>query len=269
MQQVILFLIRKKEFLFFMFLFAVSVGLTIQKHSYHKSKFVNATSAITGRVYEFKNEFSTYLNLANHNQKLQNENAQLRAQLSNININSVENYPEETPYEVIPARLIQQSYHKKENILLINRGAKHGVEPDMGVITTNGIVGVVASVGEEYATVLSVLHTASNINAQLKKTNHIGALTWNGDSPFQVQLEDFTKVTPVIKNDTIVTGDYSIFPQGIPIGAVTEAVLDYSQNFYKIQVQLFADMTNIGHVYVIKNTDKKLMTELISQQANE
>jgi len=243
--------------------------LTIQSHSYHKSKFINTANDVTGGVYESANHFNEYLNLEEYNKRLLKENARLRKELSNITFNNSTSFPKDTPYELISAKLIDNNFRKKKNILVINRGSKHGVAPDMGVITTNGIIGIIESVGENYATVLSILHTQSRVNAQLKKTDHIGSLVWNGESIFQVQLEDITKVAPVKVNDTIVTGNYSTFPQGIGIGKVVKAQLDNSENLYNIDVELFNDMSNIGYVYIIKNKSTKEIDELINQDQNE
>ena len=51
MQQIINFIIRNKTFLLFLLLFTISLFLTIQSHSYHKSKFINSANFLTGGVY--------------------------------------------------------------------------------------------------------------------------------------------------------------------------------------------------------------------------
>jgi rod shape-determining protein MreC len=100
------------------------------------------------------------------------------------------------------------------------------------------------------------LNTKSRINAQLEASNHIGSLIWNTKSPEFVQLTDISKFAPVNIGDTIVTGGQStIFPKGIPIGTVDSFSLDISGDTYSINVKLFNDMADIGHVYVITNTD--------------
>lgn len=269
MQQIISYLLKKKELLLFLLFLGISLILTIQSHSYHRSKFINAANNVTGGVYEYANHINEFVHLDEYNERLLKENAKLRKQLSNINIQSTVDFPVEVTYDLIPAKLIQNSFDKKENILVINRGKKHGIEPDMGVITTNGIIGVIESVGENYATVLSILHTESRINAQLKKTNHIGSLIWNGESMFKIQLEDITKVAPIQVNDTIVTGNYSVFPRGVDIGLVIKAELDQSENFYNVDIATFNDMSNIGYVYVVKNKAKAEVSKLLNKNENE
>jgi rod shape-determining protein MreC len=269
MQQIFSYLLRNKNFLIFILLLAVSIGLTIQSHKYHKSKFISAANNTTGGLYEVINHINEFINLDEYNSRLLKENSRLRKELSNYDFHgSIGDYYD-VPYNYIPAKLIHNSVNKKNNILVINKGSKDGISSDMGVITTNGIIGIIESVGDNYATVLSVLHTKSQINVQLKKTNHIGSLLWDGQSPFTLQIEDITKVAPIKQNDTIVTGGYSIFPQGINVGKVKKAELDQTENYFNVEIELFNDMSNIGYVYVVKNESLKELNELLELENNE
>ena len=69
--------------------------------------------------------------------------------------------------------------------------------------------------------------------------------------------------------DAFMFGKSSIFPKGIPIGSIASFALDESENFYIIRVQLFQDMTNLGHAYVIKNNDLAEIRTLESLQEDE
>ena len=101
------------------------------------------------------------------------------------------------------------------------------------------------------------LNTESPINAKIKKSNHIGSLTWNGKNTGFVQLTDVPRLATVKKGDTIVTGAQSkIFRENIGIGTIEKIYIDYQTNFYTIDVKLFNDMTSLGHVYIIKNKDR-------------
>jgi protease II len=64
------------------------------------------------------------------------------------------------------------SYNVYENYITIRGGAKDGVKPDMAVINSLGIIGIVDNTSEKYATVVSILNRKSQINAKIKKTNH-------------------------------------------------------------------------------------------------
>ncbi|MCK8481297.1 rod shape-determining protein MreC [Psychroserpens algicola] len=269
MQQIINFVLRNKTSLLFLLLFVISLALTIQSHSYHKSKFINSANFITGGVYEGASGISDYFGLKTQNEILVEENNRLRSQLLNSSDStsssyaSVDSVSYNGRYKIQSAKIINNNYASSKNYLTINKGEKVGIKEDMGVITSKGIVGIIDNTSNGYARILSILNTKSRINAQLKSSNHIGSLIWNGKSSQKVQLNDISKFAPVKEGDTIVTGGQSsIFPQGIPIGVIDEFVLDVSGDTYTVEINLFNDMTNLSHVYVIENLDAEEIKRL-------
>src|SRR5699024_4176830 len=154
-------------------------------------------------------------------------------------------------------RVISNNYTKSKNILTINKGANEGVHIDMGVVSSNGIVGIVNKVSKNYATVQSVLNTQSQINAKLKKTHHFGILVWEDiRDPYHANLIDIPRHTDFEIGDTIVTGGKStIIPEGIPVGTIDSYELEEINNAFVIRVKLFTDMTSLHSVYLIENKD--------------
>ena len=269
MQQIINFIIRNKNFLLFLLLFGLSLLFTIQTHSYHKSKFVNSANFLTGGVYNSINNMSSYLDLKTQNQRLAEENNQLRALILNSGIKTDSVYIDSLmfskSYRFYTANIIKNSFALNTNILTLNKGRSDSIKEDFGVISSKGIIGIIDKTSRNYSTVISILNTTSRISAQLKKTNHFGTLTWNGDSPEFNQLIDIPKIAAVSKGDTIVTsGRSSIFPKGVPIGVVEDFELDLAENYYEINVRLFNDMTSIEHVYIIENAEKEEIKNLLS-----
>lgn len=266
MQQIINFVIRNKNFLLFLLLFAVSVALTIQSHSYHRSQFISSANRVTGGTYGVFSSVSQYFGLKTENQRLQDENQLLRQQLYNQESAQIGKDSEvvlDSVYRVVAAEVYKNSYSSNYNFITINRGLRDSVKQDLGVITDKGIVGIVDQSSAKYARVISILNKNSKINAQLKNSNHFGTLEWDGGSPNTVQLVDISKFASVAVNDTIVTGGKSaIFPKGIGIGRVTAVTDDIGGDTYILEVELFNDMTDIGFVYVIENRDKKERLEL-------
>jgi len=156
-------------------------------------------------------------------------------------------------------------YSKLNNIILVNKGVSDSIKTDMGVITSDGIIGVIDQVGGNNATVISILNSISQINAGLKNTNHFGTLTWNGKDPNVVQLDDLEKLASFKENDTIITGGNStLFPKGIPIGIVKNFKLNTKNNLYDVNVQLFNDMTSLEHVYIIENLHREEIDNLLA-----
>jgi rod shape-determining protein MreC len=270
MQQIINFVIRNKTFLLFLLLFVISLGLTIQSHSYHKSKFINSANFLTGCVYESASGISNYFDLNEQNDILVDENNKLRSQILNsadsiVATNSIiDSVSYNGRYKIQSAKIINNNYASSKNYLTINKGEKSGVREDFGVITSKGIVGIIDNTSNGYGRILSILNTKSRINAQLKSSNQIGSLKWDGKSGAATdQLTDISKFASVKVGDTIMTGGQStIFPKGILIGTIDSFVLDISGDTYTIQVKLFNDMTNLSHVYVIENLDSEEIKHL-------
>lgn len=271
MQQIVNFILRNKVFLLYVILFFIAFGLTIQSHSYHKSKFINSANALSGGVYNTSNSVSDYFNLKSQNDLLQEENNYLRSILYNNTTNLKTDSTVVIPngkYTLTPARVLKNSYTLQHNTLLINKGDRDSITSDLGVITSKGILGVIDNTSSKFATVISMLSTSSSISAQLKNSNHYGSLKWDGKSSGMVQLVDLPIKANVKVGDTIITSGFSqIFPKGIPIGTIKNFTPDAAENFYTLNIRLFNDMTNIEHVYIIKNNDKAEINTLIN--ANE
>lgn len=269
MQQIINFVIRNKTFLLFLLLFSVSLALTIQSHSYHRSKFINSASALAGGVYGTFNSIDKYFNLKDQNKILVEENKRLRNELFNLNkpidTSSLNNIQSRLNYRITTAEVYKNSYSSTNNYLTINKGKKDSIKEDFGVISPKGIIGIIDNTSNNYSTVLSILNTNSKINAEVKATNHFGSLEWDGKSPYLTQLVDVSKFAPIKIGDTIETGGQSaIFPKGIGIGTIEKFETDISGDTYNIEVKLFNDMTNIGTVYIINNLDKEEIINLES-----
>jgi rod shape-determining protein MreC len=267
MQQLFVYIFKNSTRLLFLLLLVLSLSLTIQSHSFHRSKVISSANVVTGNVYERINTVNEYLNLKDENEGLASENARLKSLLFNIKdttkiidkamMSSFGNY------KVIQSKIINNSYSVPENFLTINAGSLKGVNPDMGVMNSKGIIGIIEHTSKNYATVISVLNVKSQINAKIKKTSHFGTLRWNGKNTGFVQLIDVPRLATVKKGDTIVTGAQStVFPENINIGTIYKIYTDDKTNYFTIDIKLFNDMTSLGHIYIIENQDRKEVLEL-------
>lgn len=267
MQQIINFVLRNKTFLMFMLLFGLSLALTIQNHSYHRSKFLHSANLISGSLFKTRFGITQYFGLIKDNQLLLEENKNLRNQLlkqpqSQV-VSTRDSVDISSNYVVYTAQVYKNSYALNNNYLTISKGSADGIKQDFGVFTSKGIIGIIDATTQNYARVQSVLNTISRINAQLKNSSHIGSLKWNAKSPKIVQMVDVSKFAQVKIGDTVMTGGQStIFPKGILIGAIKEIILDAGGDTYSIDIELFNDMTNIGYVYVIENKDSEEIKSL-------
>ena len=235
---------------------------------------ISSANFVTGGVYEKMNNVSEYLNLRTQNEALALENARLKSILFNTKdtteIKKIESLKGVAPDDIVVSKVIHNVYNTQENYLTLNTGSLQGIEPDMGVINNLGIVGIIDKTSKNYATVLSILNEKSLINAKIKKSNHFGSLKWNGKSTGFVQLIDVPRLASVRKGDTIVTGGQSvIFPENINIGTIDKIYIDNVTNYYTLNIKLFNDMTNLGHVYIIKSKNRAELNNLENQNKKD
>lgn len=274
MQQIFNFIFKNSNKLLFFLLLGISLTLTIQSHSFHRSKIISSANFLSGGVYERINSISEYLNLKTQNDILALENAKLRSLLFNkkdtLAVPKLDSLKGVKPADIIVSKVIHNSYNSHENFLTLNTGADQGVKPDMGVINSLGIVGIVDNASPRYSTVMSILNIKSQINAKIKKSNHFGSLVWDGKSTGFAQLIDVPRLASVRRGDTIVTGGQSvIFPENINIGTIDKIFTDNKTHYYTLNIKLFNDMTNLGHVYIIKSKDREEIINLEKREKNE
>lgn len=274
MQQIFNFIFKNSNRILFLLLLSISLALTVQSHSFHRSKIISSANFLSGGVYEKLNSFDEYLNLKTENEALAQENALLRNALFKIEdtatVKQIDSVKGVKPTDIIVSKVIRNSYNVYENYLTLNSGVKDGVKPDMGVVNSLGIVGIIENTSTNYSTVISILNKRSQINAKIKKSNHFGSLNWNGKSTGFVQLTDLPRLAMIKIGDTIVTGGQSvIFPENINIGTISKIYRDTKTNFYTLDVKLFNDMTNLGHVYIIKRKDRQEIINLEKREKDE
>ncbi len=276
MQQIISFLDKNKLFILFLLLEVFAVIFTIQSHSFHKSKFVNSANFLSGGIYNKINNFKEFLYLKKENERLNEENVYLKNLLSledkeivQHDITVIDTLKYNQKFSYTAAKVINNNYRKNNNYLTINKGENHGLEPDLGVVNSKGIIGITKSVSGNYATVLSILNVNSRINAKLLNSDHYGSLSWDNIDYNVVQLLDLPIQADIYRGDTVVTGGKStIFPEGIAIGTIKD-FKTFNNNYEYINILLFNDMSSIGQIQVIKNFDKTEIQTLEEKSTNE
>lgn len=240
----------------------LSLSFIVRYNTFHRVNFLNSSNAISGKVYEEYNSVIEYFSLGKLNDELASQNAYLRSELQEYLLSDVQNTVErKVNYDIIrsiSAKVINNSVNRQYNYITLNKGSRDGIKPDMGVICSKGIVGVVINVSENYSTVLPVLNGRWSINAKLFNTNHFGPLRWEGNNPYITILEEIPYHVKVNENEEVVTSGYSaIFPEGILIGNVVRVEHDAGDTFQDIWVQLSTDFKNLFYVEVIENITKQ------------
>ncbi len=269
MLQLINFFSNNKTGLLFVLLEVIAFVFILNSHSYHQSKYLSSANGISGSILKKSNSINNYFLLNNKNKALVKENELLKNQLEHTENQAISSINPLSKYKYTAATVISNPYTKRNNVLTIDKGSLDSIRPNMGVVLTNGIVGITLKVSRHYATVLSLLNNQAKINAKMKNSHHYGSLHWNGKDFTSVNLEDLPIQANIKKGDTIISGGKSvIFPEGIPIGSISDFVID-NKSYTNISIHLFADFSALHNVYVVKNSKKEEQLELEQNSVHE
>lgn len=272
MRSLFRFLLRNYFLMMFLALEAISFVLIVSFNNYQRVAFFNSSSNFAGAVYEKFSSIDDYFSLSRTNARLAADNASLRKQLQ-LRMSLQEQYPVNRPdtveapaYIFTAAKVISNSVNKQLNYITLNKGSRHGIKPDMGIIDASGIVGVITDVSPNYSTGLSMLNRRLSVPAKITQNNYFGSLVWDGESYNTADLREIPFHIIVNVGDTVVTSGYSnVFPEGIMIGTIKKYDVESGTNFYNIKVELSTNFKTLKYVEVVQNTKR---AELINLEKN-
>ena len=179
-------------------------------------------------------------------------------------------YSTEFPqFEYNSAKVIKNTINTQHNFIIINKGSTNGIMVDMGVITPNGVVGIVRAVGKNNAYVLSFLNNKQQISAKIGKSNTFGQLAWDGKEIMFANLNDIPQHVDANPGDTIYTSGYSsFFPPDIPIG-IAESSKIVNGMHRSVRVKLLQDFSLLDNVIIVKNNYHREIDSLSNIVINE
>lgn len=260
MRNLAVFLVRHYFFLFFLFLEILSLYFLVQRNYFQHTSSVSAANWFTGSIYQARTDISEYLDLKEQNKMLsdklaeqltqQNSSWMLYASRGKIFTDTI--YKQR--YEYLSAEVIDNTVTLRNNYIILNRGKLQGVLPDMGVVSAQGVVGIVREVSDNYCVVMSILHSDTKISASIKKDGSFGKLTWDGKSYQYATLADLPDYSKFANGDTLISsGLGDAFPEGVPVGTVKTYEFKPGEKTYSVEVKLATDFRKLRHVFIVKS----------------
>lgn len=260
MQSILLFLYRIRALLLFIFLEAVAIWLIVSFNSQQGSVFFNSSNQLSGTVLGYRSGVVDYFSLSSVNRNLMEKNAELLAELQQF-----KNPPDSVfipldstlirgDVQFKGAKVINNSIRLSQNFITLNKGSLQGLKEGMGVFNEEGVVGRVKGVSENFATVISLLHTDLLISSKIKSTEVFGSTKWDGLDSKKAKLLYIPRHVDIKVGDQVVTSGYNaVFPEGISIGTILEVSQGADTNYLDITIELTTDFTRISYVYLVDN----------------
>ena len=216
----------------------------VQNNTFHRASFINSSNFMSASVFNTYDGIIGYFGLRRENERLSAANKKLLSQsvLSFAKYTNYEFTYNDTVYKqqfvFQNARVINNSVNRRNNYLTLNKGYIQGVDQEMGVISSLGVVGIVKDVSNNFCPVLSVLHKSSSISARIEDRNYFGSLVWDGDDYKYGTLNEIPTHVNIKRGARILTSGYSaIFPEGIPVGKIVSYEVRPGDDTYTIRVK--------------------------------
>lgn len=220
-----------------------SIGLWISD----KLELFKKVEDLTAENKELKKQIS---DLESDNSLLKNQSAEYSNAANLLELKDLY-----SDYDGVGANVIARESTKWFSTFTIDKGSKDGIEPDMNVLTGNGLCGIVVSVGYNYSTVRAIIDDDSSVSAQFQDSGDLcsvnGSLTLVEDNLLQ-----FTNVAmdvDISRDESVVTSRISSkFLPGLLIGYVADYKIDGNDLTKSGHLTPVADFTNIREVLVLK-----------------
>lgn len=258
-----LFLFIKKIYVFVLFVILEVVALNYyaSSTSYTKAKLLTASTKVTGGFHRTLSDVGDYFGLRTENSTLVARIAELETELSKLK----QYVPDSThvgisetelsKYFYTYASVINNSVSRQENYLLLDKGTFDGLKPNMALVTPDGcIVGYIIDCNDKFSVAISLLNLEFRTGGKIKGRDYFGSIQWDGTDNNYVTFTEVTKYADIIKGDTIVTGNSSIFPPDILIGTVESFELTQA-SYYDIKVKLLSPLSRLTKVLVVDYSD--------------
>lgn len=270
MRNLFQFIIRNSSWLVAIILIVISFYLVFTYNSYQRSIYLSSANNVTGWIYNTSSEVNAFMHLKQNNRQLLEHNAYLEKeintlrshisdmQLDTLSTNAFLNDSLSdivSGFNFIPAEVTNVSFSGNNNFITVNKGLKHGVKADMGVVSHNGVVGVVLTASERYSVIIPIINPKFRLSAKLKGSENSGSISWNGKDLSIAQIGELPKHEQFHKGDTIVTSFSRIFPKDIIIGYIKEQTLSKDDNFSNLNINLATDFHSLMGVLIVDDKD--------------
>lgn len=271
MQGLLEFLRKHLYWLVFLLLEAISLVSLVRCNRYQHSVWFTTANAVSGTLLSWVAEGWEYVHLGEENEHLETVNENLRREVIRLHrelrhlsetgtrptSDSIQNRNDSISYRIIRAQVIGSTLHRANNLLTIDRGEADGIRSEMGVVSSQGVVGIVYMTSQHYSIVIPLINTQSQVSCRLRGSNYFGTMQWKHGDVLHSYAVNIPRHAKLRKGQKIETNGYSdIFPEGILIGQLERAGDSPDGMSYRLKVKLAVDFSTLRNVSVIAGYTK-------------
>ena len=225
------------------------------------SPFLKTGSAMKEKISAYGGALSTLDQLEIQNKQLLVELKELKATNQTLRNLETENnrlrhaldYRQRSVFKLIPARIIARDSSTWWNTVKIDKGFDDGLEPDMCVLTEDGLVGKTTTVSKNASTVLLVSDENCRVAAMIEGVREQGIVQGeriSTNSQPEISLNFLPKTARIESGQKVLSsGVGGVFPPGVALGAVKK--VDVRPLDCRATLIPAVDLTTIQDVFVV------------------
>lgn len=238
----------------FILLEIAAINLLNRTSDREESWLHKASLRSMGALWQFGEDVRSYFSLQEQNEKLNAELTDLRGKLADVmelyDVSESE-LPAAKGFKYIPAKVVKMSRNSQRCYIILDKGAADGVTPQSGIISSQGIVGVIDAIDEHYSYGMTLMNSGISVSAKAGKDNATGPLVWDGIHTDKAYIKELALNYEVAVGDTVRTSGYSaIFPPDIPVGIAGKTHL-INGTTNRVDVTLLQDFANVRFVSIV------------------
>ena len=250
--------------------FGVFHQLTLETLGPLQSFFTKVSLSTT----KLKDKYVALLNLQEENDQLRLELAKVREQLDEYSaaysrnrfLETALEFKEQNSFPKRMARVVGKDPSFWFQTLIVDRGENDGVVTGMVARTSQGVVGQVAQVSDNYSKILLANAPSSAIDAIVQNSRVRGILKGAGEQGYI--LHYVLKNAEVKVGDKIVTaGIGGVFPSGITLGTVSKVHAKRRGMFLDIVVEPAVDFARLEFLYINLSEEQLVIDEMSRSSA--
>lgn len=220
---------------------------------------VQSLGHVTSSLENLVKEYVWLKNLRRENEILQDQVNQLQqkvteykeAYVENLRLRRLLDFKNTLQAKAIPAQVVLHDLTGWFQTLIVDKGFKDGIGPDMAVVNDEGVVGRILDVSDRYSRVLLITDPGSSVDAVIQRNRVRGILS--GKDSNGCILKYVRGNLDVEVGDLIITsGKDGIFAKGLRLGVVQGIFKDPVDLFQKIEVKPLVRLSALEEVLIIK-----------------
>jgi rod shape-determining protein MreC len=231
-----------------------------------------------GRLFsaleQFFKDYIWLKNLRVENESLKREIVELQSRVTSYQEAYVENqrlrrlmdFKTSTMVETIPAQVIVHDLTGWFQTLMVDKGFRDEIAPDMPVVNDEGVIGRVLDVSDRYSRVLLITDQGSDVDA-IDQRNRVRGILCGKDANGCL-LKYIRGNLDIKEGDLVITsGKDGIYPKGLRLGVVHAVYKNPVDLFQKIDVKPLVRLSALEEVLIIKRGGAGLGVEEDEQPA--